>query len=60
MFRSFGLVLTYAVAMCLVGCGGNEGGNIMEESKQSDIEAYEAALAAEEAAMSADFTEEKK
>jgi hypothetical protein len=57
MFKSFGLLLTLVCAMCLVGCGGDEGGNMIENEDQSAIEAYEASLLEEEAAMDADFEE---
>ena len=57
MFKTFGLLFTFVCAMCLVGCGGNEGGSMIEDAEQSDIEAYEAAMAEEEAAMDADFEE---
>ncbi|QDV88135.1 hypothetical protein [Stieleria sp.] len=57
MFKAMGLVFTFAVAMCLVGCGGSEGGTVTENAELSEIEAYEAAIAAEEAAMNEDFEE---
>ena len=57
MFKTFGLLFTLVSSMCLVGCGGSGGGNMIEDAEQSDIEAYEASLAEEEAAMDADFEE---
>ena len=59
MFKTLGLLFTFAVTMCLVGCGGSGGGTVMEDAEMSDIEAYEAAMAEEESAMDNDFVEEK-
>lgn len=58
MTRSLALLSTLFVACCLVGCGGSEGSSMLENEEQSAIEAYEASLAEEEAAMDADFSEE--
>lgn len=56
MFKSLGLLFTFMVAMCLVGCDDG-GGNILESAEQSEIEKYEASIAEEEAAMEKDFVE---
>ena len=57
MFKSVGLLFAFAVTMCLAGCDSG-GGSVVEDAELSDIEAYEAAIAAEEAAMDSDFVEE--
>jgi len=44
----------FAALIGLIGCGTPEATNIMESSDRSAIEAYEAAIAAEDAAMDAD------
>ena len=58
MFKSLGLLFTFTVAMCLVGCDDG-GGNIIENAEQSEIEKYEASLVEEEAGMNEEFAEEK-
>ncbi len=48
------------VSVSLIGCGGSgEPSSVVDDADQSAVEAYEQALAEEEAAMSADFTEEQ-
>jgi hypothetical protein len=48
------------VSVGLMGCGGSgEPSSVVDNAEQSAVEAYEQALAEEEAAMSADFNEEQ-
>ncbi len=55
MTKTLGLLFTFAFALCLVGCSSNETTNTMENESQTAIEAYEASIAADEAAMDEDF-----
>jgi hypothetical protein len=44
----------FAVSAALAGCSSSQPTNMMENEEQSDIEAYEAAIAEQDAAMEAD------
>lgn len=54
MKRVYGLLLAVSACLPLAGCGGDgENKNIMQDSKRTAIEEYEAAIAAEAAGMDA-------
>lgn len=57
MTRIFGLLFCFAAAISVGGCGGNEGGNMIENEEQSAVEAYEASLLEEEESMSKNLEE---
>jgi hypothetical protein len=48
------MICLFATSTALVGCGDPQPTDIMENADQSAIDAYEAAVAAEDAAMEAD------
>jgi uncharacterized protein YcfL len=52
--KRFAAICLFAASTALVGCSSSEPTNVMENAEQSDVEAYEAAIAAEDAAMEAD------
>ena len=48
-------ICLFAASTALVGCGDAQPTNLMEDSDQSEIEAYEAAVAAQDAAAETDM-----
>lgn len=48
-------ICLFAASTALVGCGDPQPTNLMEDSDQSAIEAYEAAVAAQDAAADAEM-----
>jgi hypothetical protein len=48
------LICLFATSTALVGCGDPKATDIMENADQAAIDSYEAAVAAEDAAMEAD------
>lgn len=61
MARYIGLLLCFAAAISIGGCGrGGDGGNMVENAELSEVEAYEASLVEEEAGMDNDFVESEK
>ncbi len=59
MKNVFGLVLAISACLTFVGCGGSgENTNVVESAGKSAIEEYEAAIAADAAAMDADMKSE--
>ncbi len=55
MKRFFGVLYVFAICVSFSGCGGSgDGSSVVDSAQKSAIEEYEAAIAAEEAAMDAD------
>lgn len=55
MKKLFGLLFVLALLPSLPGCGGSDGpANVVESADQAAIDAYDAAIAADQAAMNAD------
>ena len=58
MKRVFALLSICTISAALIGCGGDAGpSNVMEGVQQSEVEAYNAMLEAEEAAMNEEEAE---
>jgi len=59
MKKVFGLVFATLTCLSFVGCGGSgESQNVVESADRSAIEEYEAAIAADAAAMDAEMKSE--
>ena len=59
MKKVFGLVFAFSTCLTFVGCGGSgENTNVVESAGKSAIEEYEAAIAADAAAMDAEMSAE--
>ena len=52
--KRFAAICLFAASTALVGCGSSEPSNVMDSADQSAVEAYEAAIAAKNAAMESD------
>ncbi len=59
MRKVIGLVFAVSTCLTLAGCGGSgENQNVVEKADRSAIEEYEAAIAADAAAMDADMKQD--
>ncbi len=59
MKKVFGLVFAISSCLTFAGCGGSgDNQNVVEKADRSAIEEYEAAIAADAAAMDAEMKEE--
>ena len=59
MKRVFGMLFAFSTCLTVAGCGGTgDNQNVMENAERSAIEEYEAAVAADAAAMDSDMKSE--